>query len=115
MLDESADRRLSKVLEPLGHDVTAVSVEYPAGISDRDVLANATTELRIVITNDHDFGELLVRYGLDHAGVVLFRLSDETLDLKTRRLKALLAEHADVLASALVVVTDVLVRIRRRQ
>ena len=62
-------------LRERGHDVFWVRTDAP-GISDREVLARAQAEDRIVITFDKDFGELAFRFGLPAtSGVVLFRLA----------------------------------------
>ena len=58
-----------------GHDVKWVRTESP-GISDREVLAHAQLDGRIVVTFDKDFGELAFRFGLPAAcGIILFRLT----------------------------------------
>ena len=58
-----------------GHDVTWVRTEFP-GASDRDVLAHAEAENRIVVTFDKDFGELAFGSGLRiSCGVILFRIT----------------------------------------
>ncbi|MFW6184415.1 MAG: DUF5615 family PIN-like protein [Chloroflexota bacterium] len=112
LLDESADFPLAEVLSHLGHDVTAIARDYPHALRDEDVLAIASDEERILITNDHDFGELIFRRQLPHAGVILFRLHDEDLDTKSARLRYVLEHHQEELRS-FVVVTERGVRIRR--
>ena len=58
-----------------GHDVIWVRIEIP-GASDREVLAHAEAENRIVVTFDKDFGELAFRSGLRiSCGVILFRVT----------------------------------------
>ncbi len=58
-----------------GHDVQWVRTESP-GIGDREVLAQAQLEKRIVITLDKDFGKLAFRYGLSaQCGVIIFRIA----------------------------------------
>lgn len=79
LLDESAEYRLASFLRNPGHDVTAIAHDYPAGLADTEVLALARREDRILITNDRDFGELIIRQRLAHAGVIFFRLSDQAL------------------------------------
>ena len=62
LLDENADRRLVPFLKELSHDVRVIGEEHPASLLDRDVLALAYRERRIIITNDRsDFGELIFR------------------------------------------------------
>jgi len=59
LFDQSADFRLIPHLEALGHDVTAISRNYPHGLADEHVLAIARNEQRILIVADRDFGELI--------------------------------------------------------
>ena len=58
-----------------GHDVAWIRTDAP-GSSDRQVLARAETEDRVLITFDKDFGELAFRAKLPaSAGIILFRIS----------------------------------------
>src|SRR5207244_990669 len=103
LFDQSADFRLMPHLTELGHDVTAVSREYPAGIPDEEVLAIAVRERRIVITADLDFGELVIQRGLSHAGIILMRLPGATLATKISRLDEVLTRYANHLDQFIVV------------
>jgi predicted nuclease of predicted toxin-antitoxin system len=76
LLDESADARLQPYLRSNGYDASRIAREHPAGLPDREVLALAVAEQRILLTADHDFGELVFRQGQAHEGVILFRLGD---------------------------------------
>ncbi len=89
--------------------MTAIAHDYPHALKDREVLAIAWQEQRILMTNDRDFGELLVRQRLAHAGVILFRLHNEALATKQRWLTYVLIHHASDLHH-LIVVTDQKVR-----
>jgi predicted nuclease of predicted toxin-antitoxin system len=111
LLDQSADFRLAAFLRELAHDVTAIGQDYPGGIPDEDVLAIALRERRVVITNDLDFGELVIRDQLAHAGMVLFRLDETDVQLKRIWLARLLEEYPDELPH-FVVLTGRGVRIR---
>jgi predicted nuclease of predicted toxin-antitoxin system len=113
LLDESADFPLGDYLKSLGHDVTVIARDYPHALKDREVLAIAQQEQRILITNDRDFGELIFRQKLPHAGVILFRLGREDLAVKERWLDLLLAQHSDDLSVSFLVVTTRGVRARR--
>ena len=103
LLDESAEARIAAFLTERGHDATRIGRDYPAGLSDEQVLALARAEQRILIANDKDFGELVVRRGRPHAGVVLFRFPlDATAQEKIRALEPLFASHPTQLDKFLV-------------
>src|SRR5439155_9442899 len=78
LLDESAELRIAAFLKQAGHDVTSIAEDHPRSIQDHEVLAIANAEQRILITNDRDFGELVFRQQLPHAGVIYFRLPLDT-------------------------------------
>lgn len=99
LFDQSADFRLIAHLRQLGHDVSAVSRNYPPGLADEDVLAIARQEQRILVVADRDFGELIFHQGLAHAGVLFFRLPGAQLQNKIDHLDNALQEHADELAA----------------
>jgi predicted nuclease of predicted toxin-antitoxin system len=112
LLDESADYPLTSFLQSLGHDVTSIAHDYPAALKDIEVLKIATNEQRTLITNDKDFGELIFRRQLPHAGVILFRLADEELSIKQDWLVWLLSHYSDQL-NQFIVISDRGIRIRR--
>jgi predicted nuclease of predicted toxin-antitoxin system len=104
LLDQSAEARIAAFLADLGHDATRVGRDHPAGLPDEQVLDIAKREGRILIANDKDFGELVVRRNLPHAGVVLFRFPlDVTAQEKIDALGRLLVTHAAQLDRFLVV------------
>lgn len=96
----------------LGHNVTAIARDYPNALKDREVLEIALREERVLIANDLDFGELIFRQQLAHAGVILFRLGSEDLQTKSKWLRYVLDHHAEQLRQ-FSVVTDQGVRVRR--
>ena len=97
LLDQSADFRLISHLRNLGHDVTAISRNYPPGLPDEDVLTIAREEARVLIVADRDFGELIFEQELAHAGIIFFRLPGATLQTKLEHLHTVLEEHTDEL------------------
>jgi predicted nuclease of predicted toxin-antitoxin system len=101
-----------KGIRSLGHDVATVIDDYPQRTLDRDLLELARLEGRILITNDLDFGELVIRERLPHAGVILFRLRSTALSVKIDRLTTVLRDYADQLDQFLVV-TESGIRVRR--
>ena len=72
LVDESAGKRLAALLVSAGHDVVFVGDVMPSA-SDEDVLAKAESEKRILISDDKDFGELVVRQRKPATGVILLR------------------------------------------
>jgi predicted nuclease of predicted toxin-antitoxin system len=112
LLDENTEFRLAGLLKDQGHDVTAIAHDYPHALPDQDVLALAASEQRVLITNDQDFGALIFKHRLPHAGVILFRLEPGDLEAKRVWLEHILTTYADRLSRTFVVVTEKGVRTR---
>ncbi len=75
LADENFPYDAVRALRDDGHDVAWVRTDAP-GISDRQVLARAMANHRILLTFDKDFGELAFHAGLPAAcGIILFRIS----------------------------------------
>jgi predicted nuclease of predicted toxin-antitoxin system len=98
LFDQSADFRLIAHLRERGHNVVAISRNYPPGLPDADVLAIARAERRVLVVADRDFGELIFHQGLGHAGVLFFRLPGAPLHTKIEHLTRVLDEYAEELA-----------------
>lgn len=114
LLDQSSDARLVPYLRNLGHDATRIGADYPAGIPDLQVLSLAQAEGRILITDDRDFGELVVRSNQPYAGVIYLRLgSYADLATKMSRLDYVLTRYAAQLDQFLTVTLHK-VRVRPR-
>src|ERR671915_602768 len=95
LLDQSTDSRLLSYLTKLGYDATQIRRTYPHSVPDPEVLSLACEEKRILITDDRDFGELVFRQKLPHAGVIFLRLGTYTpLSLKIERLSFVLRNYA---------------------
>jgi predicted nuclease of predicted toxin-antitoxin system len=97
LFDQSADFRLISHLRQLGHDVQAISHDYPPGLADEDILTIAREERRILVVVDRDFGGLIFHQRLVHAGVIFFRLLGAHLQTKLEHLNTVLQEHAEAL------------------
>ena len=115
LFDQSADFRLIPHLRQLGHDVQAVSRNYPPGLPDEDALEITRKERRILIVADRDLGELIFHQGLTHAGVIFFRLPGAKLQTKIGHLNTVLAQHTDDLERGeFLVVTPGQIRVAAR-
>jgi predicted nuclease of predicted toxin-antitoxin system len=74
LANENFPRAAVDALREAGHDVAWVRTDAP-GSSDREVLARAKAEERLLLTFDKDFGELAFRSGLSSdSGIILFRI-----------------------------------------
>ena len=60
LADENVARLVVERLRAAGFDITTIGATR-SGASDDDVLATGSGERRILITEDRDFGELVVR------------------------------------------------------
>jgi hypothetical protein len=95
LADENMPADLVSALRDAGHNVVWVRAESP-GISDREVLAWAQRENRVVLTFDKDFGELAYWAGLSAgSGVILFRLPMPRSGQAGARLAKLIGDRQD--------------------
>lgn len=106
LIDESAPRRFATLLTVEGHDVAVAGRDYPRQIPDEQVLAIAYEQGRVLLTNDTDFGELVVRDGLPHAGIILFRIRSRSFAIRSARLLQVLDEYSGQLGRFLTVTED---------
>jgi len=113
LIDESTGASVAEYLRRAGFDVLFVG-ETMQQADDADILAQAAHENRILMTNDKDFGELVFRSGRTHAGVVLFRLQDESQDNRVRMAQIVAGEYPERLPGNFVVVTEKGIRVRTR-
>src|SRR5580658_6780378 len=58
-LDENIGRRAIELLRSAGHDVTTVREQKPDGARDETLFDVCAGEDRVLITLDHDFGQVL--------------------------------------------------------
>lgn len=109
--DECCDAVLVAGLRGDGHDVW-YAMESARGADDETILNHAVADQRILLTEDKDFGELVVRLGLPACGVVLVRMSSADSAAKLNRWREVLQHHAARLAGSFVVVDESKTRFR---
>ena len=112
LADENLDRSVIARLRQHGHEVLAVA-EMEPGIEDRVVLSRANERNALLVTEDKDFGELVFRQRLVHAGVILMRLAGLPAATKGELLCGALKEHGVQMTQAFTVLSPGAVRIRR--
>ena len=92
LFDSCISSLVANELKKEGHDVVSAA-EWTEDPGDEAILAVALQQKRILVTLDKDFGELVFKEKLAHAGVILLRLKDESVGNKKKVLeKALRAK-----------------------
>ena len=114
LADENVSRLVVDRLRIAGFDVASVGMTI-SGASDEVVLAAATREGRILVTEDRDFGELVIRQRIDVLGVVLLELDRLSNAAEADAVAAVIAANLDRLPGALMVIEPGKVRIRPLQ
>ncbi|MBI5914815.1 MAG: DUF5615 family PIN-like protein [Bacteroidetes bacterium] len=112
--DESVDFEIIKALRSQGVEVFAVVEQLP-GISDDEVLEQAQLHQLLLMTEDKDFGELVVRLRKPHCGVLLLRLSGVETMQKIQLTATALKENFEKLTDNFSVLDERKLRIRRIQ
>jgi predicted nuclease of predicted toxin-antitoxin system len=112
LVDECTGPSVAKWLREQGHDVFSVYAET-RGADDNEIIQQAHSEDRILITTDKDFGEKVFREQRVHKGIILLRLADDRPVAKIETLRRLLDSHSDQLGNQFVVVTETNVRFAR--
>ena len=83
LADENVEKAIVELLRAEGHDVLYVTESF-ASTADTEVLNRSTTEERVLLSNDLDFGELVFHRKIAAAGIVLLRLRVASLREKLR-------------------------------
>lgn len=112
LADENIDRGIVERLRRDGHAVDWIAEVSPS-VSDEDVLGRAVAIGAVLVTEDKDFGELVYRRGLSHAGVLLVRLEGLDNAAKAAVVSQAVRDNAAELHGAFAVVSHDVVRLRR--
>ncbi len=109
--DESVDNRITLFLKKEGFDISSVH-ENTVGIPDDEVLELAYSLSAILITEDRDFGYLVVQLNKRHKGVVLCRMKNMDIQTRCKLVKETLEKYADEIQGNFTVIASDSVRIR---
>ncbi len=112
MADESFEGLIVTALRRSGYQVGYIA-ETNSGASDDEVLKIALATDSVVLTNDLDFGELAVRLGLPHRGILILRLERMPTEAKGKLLLETLESVGDELKGKLAVLTKRRLRVRK--
>jgi predicted nuclease of predicted toxin-antitoxin system len=113
LADENCDFAVVCALRDVGHDVVAVS-EYTQRSRDDELIAQAHSEKRILLTEDKDFGWLVFVSHADTFGVILFRFPGNARQTMAQAAVELACEQGASLYGTFVVVQPGYVRISHR-
>jgi predicted nuclease of predicted toxin-antitoxin system len=83
------------LLRAWGHDVITAREANSFDSSDKELLAMAMREDRILVTRDSDFGALVFLGKAPSSGVILLRITPETRVEVNEELGLLLRKHAE--------------------
>jgi predicted nuclease of predicted toxin-antitoxin system len=110
--DENVDKEIVDRLRADGHNVLYIAEEN-AGIDDRNILDRSLRTGSVLLTADKDFGDLVFRQRLLHAGVRLVRLAGVRADLKAGLVAATFDQHGEELRSGFAVLSKRTLRFRK--
>ena len=113
LADESCTRPVILALRNAGHDVTAIS-EVAGGATDDQVLERASSEARILITEDRDFGNLVFGQQRPSPGVMLVKFQGRVRSAKAASVVQAVTLLGSKLQNAFVVVQPGRVRVSTR-
>ncbi len=112
LADECFSGSLIRALIAAGVDVKRSAETHPSA-PDPDVLRLAYEHGRVLLTEDNDFGDLVVRFGLPTHGVVRVDLKAMKKDAQSRRLVAALRTLGERVRGALVTIEPSRSRVRK--
>jgi predicted nuclease of predicted toxin-antitoxin system len=113
LLDMGVGARVADWLRQQGHDAAHLRDEGLQQLPDRDILAKATTENRVILTFDLDFAEIVAFSSDVFTSVIIFRLRHPKSPTVIRRLEATLpAIETALLNGAMAVIEDAHFRVR---
>ncbi len=110
--DESVDFEIVESLRAATVEVVAVC-ELNPGISDDEVLEMANRLQLLLLTEDKDFGELVIRLRKPNFGVLLLRLSGLGIATKIELTISTIIENFEKLGDHFSVLDERRLRIRR--
>jgi predicted nuclease of predicted toxin-antitoxin system len=111
LADENVSRLVIERLRADGLEVISIG-ESRSGASDKDVLGAADAEGCILITEDRDFGELVIRQRLGVRGMILLELDRISNAAEADLVTEVISVHADKLSRNLVVIEPGRIRVR---
>ncbi|MDD5204298.1 MAG: DUF5615 family PIN-like protein [Desulfobacterales bacterium] len=95
LADNDVWKKTIDLLRTWGHEVVTAREISLSDASDRELLAKAAEDNRLLITRDSDFGALVFLGKAAHNGVILLRIAPETTIEVHQELRVLLDKHRE--------------------
>lgn len=111
LADECVAAPLVGRMRAAGHDVLYMAELMP-GATDTDVALRARAEGRLLLTEDKDFGEIVIRRRWSIPGVVMLRTGSDQTALNWTRLETATARFGEALFGHLTIVEETRLRSR---
>lgn len=111
LFDVGVSKKAELYFREKGFDVLSIRELNPS-MSDQDILNLAVKELRLVITMDKDFGELVFNSKMLHSGVLLLRMEDAGWGKKINVLAEIFKNFSEEIKGNFSVYQDNKLRIR---
>ncbi len=112
VIDVGVGRSVELQLVIDGYDVLPVRDRDPH-LADQEILRWAVAEQAIVVTMDKDFGDLIWKEHLPHAGVILLRMEDATGPERADAMRRIVREFGSELPHRFTVFKNDRLRISR--
>jgi predicted nuclease of predicted toxin-antitoxin system len=109
--DECVDYEVTIQLRNAGFEVLAIC-EISPSVSDKSVLEIAFQNNSLLITEDKDFGELVIRMKLPNCGILLIRMQNESSQMKAESAVNVILKYNEELLQAFSVLETNRFRIR---
>ena len=110
--EESIEAEITSYLRQNRYIVHSIA-ELSPSISDENVLEFAVRHNAVLLTNDKDFGDLVIHQRLPHYGIILLRFRKTIISEKARIVFDVIHKHESELPLSFTVITPNSVRIRR--
>lgn len=107
LTDENIAKSVVNSLRKAGFNVKDIKEENLQGTNDKDILNLANNENRIIITHDKDFGNILYSQNVQHKGIILIRLKNQSPTNATKILLNLLNSGIkDKISDNLIIISE---------
>ena len=116
LADENISPETADFLEALGHPCRSLRRDGPHRLPDREIVALARQEGRVVLTHDLDFGQTYYLAEKGQVGILVLRLRHQTVEAVNHVLERFLKSGAispETLQQSLVVLSENWYRVYR--